>query len=90
MLAAGLPELGFSFVEPKGGLFLWARLPEVLRLEGSLQASMRMLNEANLAVCPGAGFDPHADEYVRFAFVEPEARIRSALQQLGAFLGRNT
>lgn len=87
VLCSGLEQLGFHFVIPRGSLFVWARLPEKLRGAGSLAASMRLLEECDVAVCPGIGFHQHADEHVRFALVEPEARIRSGLARMSRLLG---
>ena len=88
VLAAGLLALGFELNIPKGSLFVWAKIPEKFRAAGSGEFARRILHEAHIAACPGIGFDAHADHFLRFALVEPEARIRSGLQQLKHFLSR--
>ena len=48
----------------------------------------RVLREAKVAVAPGLGFGEHGDGFVRFALVENRHRIRQAVRNLKAFLGR--
>jgi len=88
-LVSGLTGLGFEADAPKGGLFVWARLPESARAEGSMKISHRLLDEALVAVCPGVGFDPHADEYLRFSLMENESRTRAAITRMAELFGRS-
>jgi alanine-synthesizing transaminase len=53
----------------------------------SLDFSMKMLEEANVAVSPGSGFGPAGEGYVRMALVENENRLRQAIRQMGRVLG---
>jgi alanine-synthesizing transaminase len=59
-------------------MFLWARIPEAFRSIGSLEFAKLLLAEAKVGVAPGIGFGESGDEYVRFALVENEQRIRQA------------
>jgi len=43
---------------------------------------VEMMNRANVAVAPGAGFGEEGDGYLRLALVENENRIRQALKQM--------
>ncbi|MBP9838257.1 MAG: aminotransferase class I/II-fold pyridoxal phosphate-dependent enzyme [Proteobacteria bacterium] len=83
-LVQGLNQIGWTVEKPLGSLFLWARIPEKYRKLGSLKFA-NMLLEKNVAVCPGVGFDMHCDEYVRFAFVENDSRIRNAVDNISEF-----
>ena len=47
---------------------------------GSLEFSKLLLRDAKVAVSPGVGFGEGGDEYVRFALVENEHRIRQAVR----------
>ncbi|NCW97776.1 MAG: alanine transaminase, partial [Betaproteobacteria bacterium] len=40
----------------------------------------RLLSEAKVAVSPGIGFGELGNDYVRFALIENEQRIRQALR----------
>jgi hypothetical protein len=44
------------------------------------------LEEADVAIAPGAGFGPNGEGYVRIALVENELRIKQALRQMDAAL----
>jgi alanine-synthesizing transaminase len=61
-------------------MFAWARIPEAFRHMGSLEFSKFMLIEGKVAVSPGVGFGPAGDDFVRFALVENEHRIRQAVR----------
>lgn len=43
---------------------------------------MKLLNEAEVCVSPGAGFGHIGEGYIRIALVENEDRIRQAVRQI--------
>ncbi|MEW9899874.1 alanine transaminase [Chitinivorax sp. PXF-14] len=84
VLARGLNELGWPVELPKASMYIWARIPEPYRKQGSLEFSKLLLARAKVCVSPGIGFGDQGDEYVRFALIENEARIRQALRGIKA------
>lgn len=80
VLAKGLHEIGWNVDIPKASMYIWAKIPEHYIKEGSLEFSKRLLKEAKVAVSPGVGFGEYGDEYVRFALIENEQRIRQAVR----------
>ncbi len=84
VLARGLNELGWPVELPKASMYIWARIPEPYRKQGSLEFSKQLLARAKVCVSPGIGFGDQGDEYVRFALIENEARIRQALRGIKA------
>ncbi len=82
VLVKGLHELGWMVDNPKASMYIWARIPESYRHLGSLEFAKQVLEKAKLCVSPGIGFGDYGDEYVRFALIENEARIRQALRGL--------
>ena len=44
--------------------------------------AVEMVDQANVAVTPGAGFGEEGDGYLRLALVENENRIRQGLKQM--------
>jgi len=80
VLVEGLNRIGWKVEKPKGTMFVWAKIPEEFRKLGSLNFSKLMLHKAKVAVAPGIGFGDYGDEYVRFALVENEQRIRQAIR----------
>ncbi|HEX7385685.1 MAG TPA: alanine transaminase [Castellaniella sp.] len=80
VLARSLHEAGWMVDIPKASMYIWAHIPEPYRALGSLEFSKRVLSEAKVAVSPGIGFGDYGDEYVRFALIENEQRIRQAVR----------
>ena len=48
---------------------------------------MKLLEEGDVAVSPGAGFGPAGEGYLRMALVENENRLRQAVRQIGKVVG---
>lgn len=86
VLVDSFTRAGWPIPSPKASMFAWAQIPEKLRHMGSLEFSLQMINEAHVAVAPGAGFGEHGDDYVRIALVENEQRIRQAARNIRKFL----
>ncbi|WP_199052733.1 alanine transaminase [Aquitalea sp. ASV15] len=84
VLVKGLNEIGWEVECPKASMYIWARIPEQWRELGSLEFARLMLEKAKVCVSPGIGFGDQGDEYVRFALIENEARIRQALRGIKA------
>jgi alanine-synthesizing transaminase len=80
VLAKGLHEAGWMVDIPKASMYIWARIPASYRELGSLEFAKRLLEKAKVSVSPGIGFGEYGDEYVRFALIENEARIRQAIR----------
>jgi len=79
-LSDGMERIGWDMVRPPATMFAWARIPEAFLHLGSLEFAKFMLTEGRVALSPGIGFGPAGDEYVRFALVENEHRIRQAVR----------
>jgi alanine-synthesizing transaminase len=79
-LCNGLSRIGWEIQPPKATMFVWAKIPEPYVKMGSLEFSKFLLKEARVAVSPGVGFGEGGDEYVRFALVENDHRIRQAIK----------
>ncbi|QBY49694.1 alanine transaminase [Cupriavidus oxalaticus] len=84
VLAKGLIEAGWPVEIPKASMYIWARIPEPYRALGSLEFAKQLLAKAKVSVSPGIGFGDYGDEYVRFALIENESRIRQAVRGIKA------
>ncbi len=82
VLCDGLERMGWEVEKPKAGMFLWVKIPEPYVRMGSIRFAVEMMNRANVAVAPGAGFGEEGEQYLRLALVENENRIRQALKQM--------
>jgi alanine-synthesizing transaminase len=85
-LCEGLTRVGWKIDKPQGTMFVWAKIPDSFRMQGSLEFSKFLLEQAKVAVSPGIGFGQYGDEYVRFALVENEHRTRQAVQGIKRIL----
>jgi alanine-synthesizing transaminase len=90
VLVDGLNRVGWSMEKPKGTMFVWARIPEPFRKMGSVGFSKFLVQEAKVAVSPGLGFGEYGDEFVRFALVENELRIKQAVRGIRRALHKSS
>ena len=85
-LCEGLTRLGWEIDPPKATMFVWAKIPEPWREMGSINFSMKLIEEAGVAVSPGGGFGADGEGYLRLAIVENAQRLRQAVRQIGRCL----
>lgn len=88
VLCDGLERIGWTIDRPKASMFVWAKIPEPwASAMSSIDFSMKLLKEADVAVSPGGGFGPAGEGFLRLALVENENRLRQAVRQMGRALG---
>ncbi len=87
VLCDGLRRIGWDITPPRASMFLWTKIPQPWTSMGSLDFSMKLLEEADVVVSPGAGFGPAGEGYLRIALVENEFRIRQAVRNIARCLG---
>jgi alanine-synthesizing transaminase len=85
-LCDGLNRIGWDVKKPLATMFVWAKIPDKYLKLGSLEFSKLLIEHAQVAVSPGAGFGIDGDEYVRFSLIENEHRIRQAIRGIKNFL----
>lgn len=72
-------------------MFVWAKMPDAWASRmSSIDFAMKLLQEADVAVSPGAGFGPAGEGHLRMSLVENEERLRQAVRQIGRCLGSTT
>jgi alanine-synthesizing transaminase len=86
VLVDSFTKAGWPIPNPEASMFAWAPVPERFAHLGSVEFAKRLMEHAEIAVAPGAGFGEYGDGHVRLAFVENEARIRQAARSLKRFL----
>ncbi len=82
-------KAGWALPTPDASMFVWAPLPAGFEAMGSLAFSKQLVEQAGVAVAPGAGFGEHGEGFVRLALVENEQRIRQAARAVKKFLADN-
>ncbi len=88
VLVKGLRQAGWPIEPPKATMFAWAEMPEAFRKMGSLEFCKLLIRKGGVAVSPGIGFGEGGDNFVRFALVENEHRIRQAAAGIKRVLNR--
>jgi alanine-synthesizing transaminase len=87
VLCGGLRRLGWPIEPPRATMFVWAKIPEpwASRMT-SFDFAMKLLEEGDVVVSPGAAFGASGEGYLRMALVENEKRLRQAVRQIGRCL----
>lgn len=87
VLVDGLNRMGWETIPPKATMFVWTRYPKEWRDRmGSIDFSMKLIEEAEVAVSPGRAFGELGEGYLRLALVENEQRMRQALRNIARCL----
>jgi alanine-synthesizing transaminase len=95
ILSTEMKKVGWNVEVPEGTMFTWAKIPSYWNSHGGSKAFSRALFEATgIAVSAGSGFAASPNfpdgntgaEYVRFALIENEDRIREACNLSRSFL----
>ena len=81
-----LKRIGWELPLPKGTFYVWAKIPLKFSALTSLEFATLLVQEAGVVVAPGSGFGEYGEGFVRFALVEPEARLRQAALRIGKVL----
>ncbi len=90
VLIEGLNQAGWDVPVPPATMFAWAPVPKEFQHLGSLGFSKLLLEHANVAVAPGAGFGEYGENFVRIALVENRQRLRQATRNIKQFLAGRT
>ncbi|MBI3318044.1 MAG: LL-diaminopimelate aminotransferase [Candidatus Omnitrophica bacterium] len=77
---------GWKVSLPKATFYIWAHIPPKFSALTSLEFAQLLVDEAGVVVAPGSGFGEYGEGYVRFALVEPEPRLKTAVERIGKLL----
>jgi LL-diaminopimelate aminotransferase len=81
ILCSALSRGGWRFEIPRGGVFVWARLPGA---RNSAALVERLITRRGVVATPGAAFGPGGSGYVRFSLTVPTTRLREAAARLAS------
>ena len=85
-LVEGLHAAGWPVPPPRATMFLWSPIPAPFVEMGSMEFARMLLRRAGVVVSPGIGFGRDGEGHVRFALIEPEARLAEAAARIGRVL----
>ena len=87
VICDGLTRIGWDAPKPRGGMFVWAKIPpENLKGKGTLEYSMDLMEHAEVSLSPGRAFGENGENYVRIALVENEQRLKQAVRNIDRFI----
>lgn len=84
LIVARLIDLGFSPENPKGGLYVWAKIPE--GFSGSSIFCEEILNKTGVSMTPGVAFGEYGEGYVRISLCNSQNNIEEAFSRMGKYL----
>jgi len=77
-----LRSLGLVVTPPKGGLCVWARLPEGIT---SIAFTEQLLDATGVVVTPGVGYGQYGEGYIRLSLTTPDTRVDEGLRRIAAW-----
>ncbi|MBI1848475.1 MAG: pyridoxal phosphate-dependent aminotransferase [Candidatus Rokubacteria bacterium] len=84
-MIAGLREIGLGVgFEPTGAFYVLANARRFTT--DSVRFAYEILDEAHVALTPGAAFGANAEGYLRFSYAASLERIQEGLRRIGRFL----
>lgn len=82
-----LEKIGWEVDKPRASMFVWTRVPdEHLHGMSTLDYTMDLMENAEVAVAPGRAFGENGEGFLRIALVENEQRLRQAMKQINRFV----
>lgn len=83
VVCRGLDKLGWKYERPRAGMFVWTRIADAhLAGGGTIDFTLRMMDEAQVAIAPGRAFGEQGEGWARVALVENEQRLDQAMRNL--------
>lgn len=79
LMVKALTKIGLRAKPPRASLYVWARIPEGYT---SLDFCAKLLEEASVAVTPGAGYGKCGEGYIRLSLTTPDDRLEEGLARL--------
>jgi len=74
----GLRAMGLEPQEPKAAIYVWTPLPDGWK---SAEFANKLLRETGVSIAPGTVFGKHGEGYARISLVQPEPRMREAMER---------
>ncbi len=79
VLVRGLRDCEWEVKNPKGSIFVWAKIP--YDLDSNKMANL-LIEQVGIATTPGVGLGPSGEGYLRFSLIEDKERLREAVQRM--------
>jgi len=65
---------------PKGALYLWAKLPK--GFNNSMELCSKLLQETGVSITPGVVYGAHGEDYIRISIITPTEKLQTAMERV--------
>ncbi len=79
ILVNGLRELGWELESPKGGIFVWAKIP--YEYDSKTMARL-LIDKTGIVTTPGVGLGSQGEGYLRFSLIVDNDRLNEAVGKM--------
>lgn len=79
VLVNGLEELGWEVESPKGGIFIWAKIP--YKYDSKKMAKL-LIEKAGIVATPGVGLGSQGEGYLRFSLIADKDKLKEAVERM--------
>ena len=79
-IAIYLKKIGLTFDYPKGGLYLWAKIPK--EAISSMAFSEEILQHKKVFITPGFIFGKNGERFIRLSLANDEKLLNEALNRI--------
>jgi len=79
VLVKGLRDLEWEVKNPKGSIFVWAKIP--YGLDSKKTANM-LIEKCGIVTTPGVGLGPSGEGYLRFSLIVDKGRLKQAVDRM--------
>jgi LL-diaminopimelate aminotransferase len=79
VLVKGLRDLEWEVKNPKGSIFVWAKIPYD---QDSNRMANLLIEQTGIVTTPGAGLGPTGEGYLRFSLIEDKGRLKEAVGRM--------
>ena len=83
VLVNGLKELGWELESPKGGIFIWAKIP--YKYDSKKMAKL-LIEKAGIVATPGVGLGSQGEGYLRFSLITDKDKLKEAVERMEMYL----
>jgi len=81
VLVTGLNGLGWEVENPKGGIFVWAKIPYEY---DSKKMAKLLIDKAGVVTTPGVGLGSQGEGYLRFSLIADKESMKETVERIKA------
>ena len=75
-------KLNWEIKKPKGGMYLWAKIPKYFSDMSSFEFCRKLILECGIAFSPGSSFGQNGEGYVRISLIHDQNKMIEAIDRI--------